>query len=65
MKFFYHSKQGDIIQLNSSRRVSIILKSVTYNFYARFVGVAGTSHERAPKVSPPFETPSLIMQLIH
>lgn len=46
MNFFYHSKQGDINQLNSSRRVSIILKNcVILNFYASFVGVAGTSHE--------------------
>lgn len=46
MKFFYHSKQGDINQLNSSRRVSIILKNcVLLNLYASFVGVAGTSHE--------------------
>lgn len=46
MNFFYHSKQGDINQLNSSRRVSIVLKNcVLLNFYASFVGVAGTSHE--------------------
>lgn len=54
MNFFYHSKQGDINQLNSSRRVSIILKNcVLLNFYASFVGVAGTSQRDPKEVSPP------------
>lgn len=46
MKFYYRSKQSDINQLKSSRRVSIIIKNCAiWNFYVDFVGVACASHE--------------------